>query len=264
MAPEAASRETKPTLGRRLGAVPLLDWVMLVLALVSVGLLAWEAWGPVTEGQREAIIAADIGLCALFAAEFVYRWRNNGWGLGFVARNWYEILGMIPATHPALRAFRLFRVIRIVILLARVGAAADRAFGEYFTYQLLRRFKAGIVDAIRGVVTLAVLEEVTEVLQKGRYTRNVAQALEQNIDSLEDVVAEKLAEDPRLGRLSRLPFYSEVVRAATETTFQVVLHVLEDERTDQLVADILRENLEQIRAAVQAREDQRDRAMTRR
>ena len=114
------------------------------------------------------------------------------------------------------------------------------------------------------MVTLAVLEEVTEVLQKGRYTRNVAQALEQNIDSLEDVVAEKLAEDPRLGRLSRLPFYSEVVRAATETTFQVVLHVLEDERTDQLVADILRENLEQIRAAVQAREDQRDRAMTRR
>ena len=253
-----------PTLGQRLRAVAPIDWLMLVLALLSVGLLAWATWGPADEAQRKLIIATDVTLCGLFAIEFLWRWYRSGWGVAFVLRNWYEILGMIPVTHPALRAFRLLRLIRIAVLMARVGAAADRAFGEYFTYLLLSRFKAGIVEAIRGVVTLAVLEEVAEVLQKGHYTRNVASALEQNLDSLEDVVAEKLAEHPRLGRLSRLPFYGEIVRAATETTFQVVLHVLQDARTDALVADILRENIEQIRAAVKQRDEARNRMLVRR
>lgn len=240
-----------------------IDWLMLLLAVSSVGLLCWEAWGNVSELQREWILTADYAFCAIFAAEFLWRWSRSGWRLSFALRNWYEILGMIPVAHPALRSFRLLRIIRIVVILARLGAAADRAFGEYFTYQLLRRFKQVIVDAIGGVVTLAVLQEVSKVLQKGHYTRNIARALEHNLDDLGEVVMDKLAEDPSIGRLSRLPFYKDIVRASTQTAFHVVLEILEDPRTDKLVADILQENLEQIRQAVQRNEEARDRATAR-
>ena len=74
---------------------------------------------------------------------------------------------------------------------------------------------------------------------------------------------DKLAEDPSIGRLSRLPFYKDIVRASTQTAFHVVLEILEDPRTDKLVADILQENLEQIRQAVQRNEEARDRATAR-
>lgn len=258
---DRSAPETRRGLLQALAAVPLLDWLMLVLAVFSVALLAWETWGPVDAAQRALIVRIDLAVCAIFAVEFCWRWSRAGWARSFVLRNWYEILGMIPAAHPALRAFRLLRLIRIAVLIARVGAAADRAFGEYYTYLLLRRFKGLVVDALRGVITVAVLEEVAAVLRKGRYTRNVALALEQNLGEIEDVVVDTLAADPQLGRLKRLPFYEDLVRGTTRATLRVVLHALEDPRTDELVADVLRENLDQLRAAVRARDEARDRAL---
>src|SRR3546814_8727240 len=69
----------------------------------------------------------DYAICALFAVEFLWRWGRSGEGWRFPARYWYEVLGMIPVSHPA---FRSFRLLRIVIVLARLGRAADRAFGD--------------------------------------------------------------------------------------------------------------------------------------
>ena len=73
------------------------------------------------------IIRTDIAICAIFAVEFAWRWRRNGWAWGYLGRNWYEIIGMIPLSEPALRGFRLFRILRILVLLSRFGRAADRA-----------------------------------------------------------------------------------------------------------------------------------------
>ena len=129
-------------------AIQPLDWLMLLLAVVSIGLLCWETWGDVSDLQRTWIFRADYAICALFAAEFLWRWRAVGFTRGFVWRNWYEVLGMIPVAHPAIRGFRLFRIIRIVILLARFGMAADRAMGRGFTYTLVNRFGEQVAQAI--------------------------------------------------------------------------------------------------------------------
>lgn len=233
-----------------------LDWLMLVLAVVSIGLLSYETWWAVDEATRHWILTADLVICALFAAEFLWRWREEGWRRDYLRRNWYEIIGMIPVAHPALRAFRLFRVIRIIVLLARFGMAADRSFGDEFTYRLLSRFKKAVVDSISGAVTVAVLEEVAEVLGKGTYTANISRALEQNQRELRAMILEKLRNDPQAGRLRRLPFYNDIVESVIDAGLRVIEEVLKDPRTDELVADMLRENLAQIRGAVQAR-DQR-------
>lgn len=238
---------TTPALQRRIGP---LDWLMLGLALFSVALLAYEAWGEVEARVRVWMLRADYLICGLFAAEFLWRWRADGWRRGYLGRNWYELLGMIPVQHPAVRAFRLIRIVRIVVVLSRFGMAADRAFGDGFTYRLVRRFQSRLVDAIKGPITVAVLGEVSGVLGQAHFTANIARALRENENELEAMIAEKLRGDPQAGRLRHLPFYDDIVRAVTRATFRVLMQVLSDRRTDELIADVLRENLEQIKASI--------------
>lgn len=252
--PEQALHQEMAAAARRVG---ILDWLMLVLALVSVGLLAWEMLADVDERTRQLIFAADYAICAIFAVEFGWRWHQAGWSREYVKRNWYEVLGMIPLQHPVLRGFRLFRALRIIILLSRFGRAADRALGDEFTYRLVNRFKNAIVDSISGAVTVAVLDEVSEVLAKGQYARNIARALEENQPHLRAMIAEKLAEDPKTGRLSKLPFAKDIADTAIDLALRIVEQVLQDPRTDELIADVLRENLQQIRTSVQINSEQR-------
>lgn len=227
-----------------------LDWLMLVLALISIGLLCWETWGTVSAAQRRWIFAADYTVCAIFAAEFLWRWKQDRWQRGYLLRNWYEILGMIPVSSPALRGFRLFRVVRILILLGRFGVATDRALGRGYTYHLVNRLSDRLMHAISGRVTLAVLDEVAEVLQKGHYTRNIARALDENSDSLRLMALEKIRADPQMKRFQRIPFFDDINNAAVEAALRVASELLHDPRTDEFVADLLRENIQQIRAAV--------------
>lgn len=237
--------------------IPALDWLMLALALASIVLLLWDALGTLDPVTYRRLVIADYVICGLFATEFVWRWRADGWSGRYLRRNWYELLGMIPVQHPLLRSLRL---LRIVILLARFGMAADRAFGDEFTYRVVSRFKRGIVDSIRGAVTLAVIEEIESVLVRGTYTRNLRRVLQENQLELRAMVMEKLRQDKHAGRLSKLPFYNDIVQSVIDGVMRMGEEFLRDPRTDELVADLLRENLQQIRAAVAQKEAARQRA----
>lgn len=237
--------------------ITAVDWLMLLLALLSIGLLSWETFWQVDAQTTRLIILTDYVICAVFALEFLWRWRAEQWDRRYPMRNWYEVLGMIPVSSPAFRGFRLFRVIRIVVLLSRFGKAADRAFGDEFTYRIITRVRKGLVDAIKGPITMAVLEEVGSVLERGHYTRNIARALIENEREVEAMILEKLREDPQTGRLKRLPFYNEIVLSAVRAAYRVVMETLNDPRTDELVSDVLRENLSQIRESVRRRDESR-------
>jgi voltage-gated potassium channel len=240
---------------RTLKRIAALDWAMLALALASIAMLLWDALATLTPQQQQAIRTADLGICALFAAEFVYRWRQQRWSGGYVARNWYDVLGMIPVQQPALRAFRLLRVL---ILASRLGMAADRAYGDEAAHRLGVRIKQALVKSISGAVTLAVIDEVETVLYRGTYTRNLSLALGRNRDELRALVLDKMRQDPTAGRLSKIPFYDDIVESVVDAALRVSSDLLEDPRADQFVADLLRVNLEQIRAAVAQRERQRE------
>ena len=221
-----------------------IDLGMIMLAFVSVGLLLYAWLGDVDAADRRRIFAIDVTICAVFAIEFVWRWRRAGWKRSFFWRNWYEIIGMIPLSHPALRSFRLLRV---VVVIARVARATDRTAGDRLSQRLLSRLLSPVVEQIKHPITLAVLAEVSTVLRSGNYTHNIGRALEENQDELRAMILEKIKEDRRMGRLSVLPFHDRVVESATDTSMRVIFAVLDDPRTDELVSDILRENLLQIR-----------------
>jgi voltage-gated potassium channel len=231
----------RPTSG-----VSAVDWLMSGLVVVSVALLGYVTFVAVPPLTAQRVFIADATACVIFAAEFLWRWRRHGWGRPFLARHWYEIVGMLPVSHPALHGQQLLRAI---VLAVRAERAVERLFGA----RLLASFVAQLVRLIRRPITVAVLDEVVDVLQTGHYSRNLATALEENRAELRALILEKIKEDRQAGRLSVLPFHDDVVRLVADTVLRVLHEMLNDPRTDELVADVFRENVEQIRMAVRGR-----------
>jgi voltage-gated potassium channel len=244
----AAAASTELNSGVLPGNVHADDWVMLTLAVASVGLLGYVLLSPPAHPLGLLLFWADTAICAIFLVEFLVRWHRQRWRRKFVARNWYEAFAMLPATHPVL--YHLHFVL-VVLLLVRIGRALDRLIGEQFTYRLVDKLSVPIVHAIKKPITIAVLDQVVQVLETGNYPENLARALTDNRAELRNIISEKLAEDPQLGRLRIVPFHDEIVRSVVDTSFRVVLEVLKDPRIDDFFAAVVRDNREQIRKAVQ-------------
>ena len=143
----------------------------------------------------------------------------------------------------------------LAVIAAFIGRALiKRGLREPLIVRLINRSSERLIDVIKRPITIAVLDEVVSVLQQGHYTRNVASALVENHQEIKDMIAEKIKQDPTAKRIGLLPFHDRLVDEVTETSLRVVLEVLADPRTDELVSDILRDNVTQIRAAVRARQ----------
>ncbi|HWC80344.1 MAG TPA: ion transporter [Pseudonocardiaceae bacterium] len=248
MAAQRDAREPELNSGILPGNVHADDWIMLAFAVVSVGLLGYLVLEEPIWRIGLLIFTADCVVCAIFLAEFLWRWRKRRWNRRFLARNWYELFAMLPVAHPALISHRF---VTVVLLLVRAGRAADRAVGEQFTYRLVDKLTDPIVAAVRKPVTVAVLDEVVKVLQTGNYSENLAQSIAEHKDELRAIITEKIAEDRQLGRLKHLPFHDEIVGAVVDLSFRVLLEVLADPRMDAFVTTVVTENREQIRRAVQ-------------
>ena len=230
---------------------PVIDLLVVAMALLSVALVAYAMLGDLDDEQRRLIFYVDCGICALFLAEFLWSWHGAGWRRHFLFRNWYDLLGMIPVAHPDFLDGGWSGALWVVAVLARIARAADRVVGERVTAALTQRATLALVGLIRQPLTVAVLDDVADVLQTGHYTRNVAAALLENQAELTVMIREKLEEDRLTGRVVLLPFHQNLIDTVTETTLRVVLAVLADPRTDELVADMLRENIHQLREQVE-------------
>jgi hypothetical protein len=150
-------------------------------------------------------------------------------------------------------------VVGLFIVLA-IGAAlltralVRRGVRPPFLVRRVNRFSEWIVDLVKRPITIAVLDEVADVIKIGHYTKNISAALVENHDELVSLVAEKVRADPASRVVSRLPGYDAVVTQVSETTLRVLIEMLGDPRMDELVSDMLRNNLEQIKQAVHERE----------
>ena len=134
-------------------------------------------------------------------------------------------------------------------------ALIRRGLREPFVVRLINRSSERVISVIKRPITVAVLDEVAAVLQTGHYTRNVASALTENHDEIKAMISEKIRTDPTTRRIGLLPMHNRLIDEITETTLRVVHEILADPRTDELIADLMRDNITQIRAAVRARQE---------
>lgn len=143
-------------------------------------------------------------------------------------------------------------LVLLSVAAAFVGRALiRRGIREPFVVRLINRTSERVISVIKRPITVAVLDEVADVLRSGNYTRNAASALHENHAEIKKMITEKIAADPAASKsIGLLPFHDRLIEEITEAALRVVFEVLNDPRTDELVSDVLRDNLTQIRAAV--------------
>lgn len=153
-------------------------------------------------------------------------------------------------------ALTLWIVLGVVVLLVAFGLIGrwlvKRGLHEPLVVRVVNEVSDRVIEAVKRPITIAVLDEVADVLRTGNYTRNLAAALQENRYEIEQMVSEKIKQDPTAGAINYLPFHDRLIREVIETTLRVMFEVLDDPRTDELVSDLLRDNITQIRKAVRA------------
>lgn len=154
----------------------------------------------------------------------------------------------------------LLLVLLCLIVLAIVAGFIGRSMvrrgrREPFVVVLINRASGRVVDVIKRPITVAVLDEVAEVLQAGHYTQNISSALLENREQIKAMFADKIKQDPTARHIGLLPFHDRLINEVSETTLRVLLEVLGDPRMDELVSDLLRDNIAQIRQTVRSRDN---------
>lgn len=150
-------------------------------------------------------------------------------------------------------------VVGLFVVLSVVSAVLTSLlvrFGVHTPWgvRLVNRVREKVVGLVKRPITIMVLDEVADVIQVGHYTRNISDAIIENHDEVKALVTEKVRKDPNVRLIQRLPGYDTVVSEVTETTLRVLIEMLSDPRMDELVSDLLRNNLQQIKRAVRDRD----------
>jgi voltage-gated potassium channel len=138
---------------------PKLEMFVSVLAAISVMLIIIDYSYSLDGFQKTLVYIADSIIVTILGADFYARMRREKNRAGFIARHWYEIVGMVPLVAfgimeaggiagAATRGLRLIRPIRVVHLFFRTstifggsrllyiviysaGAILLGAYGEY-------------------------------------------------------------------------------------------------------------------------------------
>ncbi len=155
------------------------------------------------------------------------------------------------------------RIVLIIVIGAVVLAVICGFLGRFLVKRGLQKpwaiarinsISGRVVNFVKVPITVAVLDEVATVLRAGNYTQNIAVAIRENRGEIKEMVAEQIKADPTGRHVGLVPFHDKIIEETTDLTIRVMLGVLADPRTDELISDMLRENITQIQAAVRARE----------
>jgi len=166
---------------------------------------------------------------------------------------WLEQLSTLQVLLLVVAVVLVVSVLAAVLggLLVRVGRRRPAVV------ERVSNLAMSVIRLFRRPLTVVVLDEVAAVIRTGHYTRNISAALLENHDQLTALVTEKVRDDPTSRLVKRLPGYEAIVSEVSETTLRVVIEMLSDPRMDELVSDMLRNNLEQIKRAVRDREHEK-------
>jgi hypothetical protein len=230
---------------RRQPAGPV-EWLLVAVAWGSLGIgVLLLVWSP------QWLLNLDAAICAAFLVAISWRWLRFRIGWRYLGKHWWEVVALVPL----LVGGPLW--VGIVIAVARFARAADRTdnvFGDKITAQTINHFSAPIIDTIKRPITIAMLDEVIDVLNQGTYAANARAALQENRAELEAMVLELVRSDPATGKLRYLPFHDDVVQMISDTVLRIIDGALDDPRTTELIGDVIRNSAAQLRHAILTKE----------
>ena len=92
--------------------------ILVVLALSSVCLLAYDILGKPSDDAQAFIVVADFVIACIFLADFWFLYRRSRQKEYFMKHNWYLLLSAMPimtSWFTPLRALRFIRFTRLLV-----------------------------------------------------------------------------------------------------------------------------------------------------
>jgi voltage-gated potassium channel len=241
--------------------VTWVDWLMIGLAVITLSLLIVEqtfsSFFAQHPAYRRGLILFDTAVCGVFLIEFLARMRRAEDRWGYVKSRWYEILGMVPISHPFFRAFRFIRILRILVITSRFVRATNRSFGEMAFEATVGRFRENLVDLIGDQITLRSLDVIEPPLVRSRFADRVGEAMEERRPEIRALVREAMHRVPGGRGLLRVGMFNKMVEAAETAAVDAVIETLQSDELNQIVQDATRNILDEMRAKIIEREAER-------
>ncbi len=230
--------------------IKILDIIMIALAAFSVILLVIEYIVSLSPQQQLFIIYADLVIVGIFLIEYIYNIRKSESKIDYVIERWYDLLGMIPAAHPLLRGFRLFRIFRVAVIAARLQRTLNLAFGENILFRILNRYKNLIVDELYHMMTIRSLDLISEMIGQTDYSNSVKKVVLKRQDDINNMMIEKMDKYVQPSWIANNFIYRRFRDQTSSMMTGIILDTLEDEKTNEIMVEVIKEILEDLRADV--------------
>jgi hypothetical protein len=232
----------------------LTDWFLVLLTWLALAANVWLLlFEPHDQRWHHGLETADLVIVVLLGLSICWRWLRFRIGWRYLRKHWWEVPALFPLAVPVVGEWHGVLWAVLVARVVRVVDRTDNVFGDKITAALIVHFTDPIVDAIKRPITVAVLDEVIDVLEAGTYAANVKAALDENHAELEAMVLDLVRQDPTTGKLRYVPFHDEIVQMVADTVLRIVDGALDDPRTTELIRDVIRNSATQLRHAVGAK-----------
>ena len=99
------------------------DWLVLVVAVVSLLLVLLETFLHVPPGVLSLLRTVDTLSCVIFLIDVFVRWKRERWSVNYWRWAWLDVIASIPfePAFRSLQAIRIYRFIRLVRVLKKLS-----------------------------------------------------------------------------------------------------------------------------------------------
>ena len=228
-----------------------MNFILVGLCWLSLIPNAWLiVHVPHHHALRQSIYDVDLAISVLLGLGILWRWMRFRIGRRYLRARLWEIPALFPFIIPTVGHWQIVLWLVLACRVARVVDRTDSYFGDKIIAALIEHFSAPIVDAIKKPITIAVMDEVIDVLRVGTYALNVRDALDENHDEIEQMVRDLVHNDPATKKFKYVPFHDEILKMIADTALRIVNGALADPRTTEIIEDAIRNSAEQIRYAL--------------
>jgi voltage-gated potassium channel len=99
------------------------DWLVLVVAVVSLLLVLLETFLHVPPGVLSLLRTVDTISCVIFLIDVFVRWKRERWSVNYWRWAWLDVIASIPfePAFRSLQAIRIYRFIRLIRVLKKLS-----------------------------------------------------------------------------------------------------------------------------------------------
>jgi hypothetical protein len=255
----------------------LVDAVMLLLALFSVGLVLLDVFGRrflYQWGIFPEVVLLDFIITLVFLGEFLWKVDKRHSLARVVRNNWFDLVGMVPlAAFVALEAnlqdvpvfaaltgtvqltgragagglirlFRFIRVVRIVQAFSRFLRATNMTFGEQVTKRVFDKYRRIIVMELTTPIMVAGITVSQEIIIRMKFLESAGKAIDAKRAEIHAAVIEALHRNKVPDSVITQPLVERIVNQVEETVINTVVDTLTGPELNKLTQEMIVEVLE--------------------